>query len=65
MVTAVLSGNPDAALPPTGGNLYGVTGNGDYDGVQNFGQSFVKLSPQVFRDPGFVYPFQLEIGVGQ
>jgi uncharacterized protein (TIGR03437 family) len=25
------------------GNIYAITGNGDYDGVQNFGQSFLKL----------------------
>jgi uncharacterized protein (TIGR03437 family) len=26
------------------GNVYALTGNGDYDGVQNFSQSFLKLS---------------------
>jgi hypothetical protein len=26
------------------GNIYAVSGNGDFDGVQNFGQSFLKLS---------------------
>ena len=26
------------------GNIYAMTGNGDYDGVRNFGESFVKLS---------------------
>jgi len=26
------------------GNTYFITGNGDYDGLQNFGESFVKLS---------------------
>ena len=26
------------------GNTYLITGNGDYDGVNNFGESFVKLS---------------------
>jgi uncharacterized protein (TIGR03437 family) len=26
------------------GNVYGVTGNGDYDGVSNFGESFLKFS---------------------
>jgi uncharacterized protein (TIGR03437 family) len=26
------------------GNIYFITGNGDYDGKQNFGESFVKLS---------------------
>jgi len=26
------------------GNAYAITGNGDYDGQQNFGESFVKLS---------------------
>jgi hypothetical protein len=26
------------------GRVYVITGNGDYDGVQNFGQSFLKLS---------------------
>ena len=26
------------------GNIYAVTGNGDYDGVRNFGESFIKLS---------------------
>ena len=25
------------------GNIYAVTGNGDYDGIRNFGQSFLKL----------------------
>jgi uncharacterized protein (TIGR03437 family) len=29
------------------GNLYIVTGNGDYDGMQNFGESFVKVSADV------------------
>jgi hypothetical protein len=28
------------------GNLYAVTGNGDYDGMQNFGESLVKVSAQ-------------------
>jgi uncharacterized protein (TIGR03437 family) len=28
------------------GNIYAVTGNGDYDGTQNFGESFVKISAQ-------------------
>ena len=28
------------------GNIYAVTGNGDYDGMQNFGESFVKVSAQ-------------------
>lgn len=28
------------------GNLYVVTGNGDYDGDHNFGESFLKLPPQ-------------------
>jgi uncharacterized protein (TIGR03437 family) len=27
------------------GNIYAITGNGDNDGVQNFGESFIKLSP--------------------
>ena len=27
------------------GNVYAVTGNGDYDGTANFGESIVKLSP--------------------
>lgn len=27
------------------GNIYAITGNGDYDGVDNFGQSFIKLAP--------------------
>lgn len=27
------------------GNIYAITGNGDYDGVSNFGESFLKLSP--------------------
>jgi uncharacterized protein (TIGR03437 family) len=25
------------------GNIYTITGNGDYDGIQNFGESFIKL----------------------
>ena len=29
------------------GNLYVMTGNGDYNGSTNFGQSFVKLSPNL------------------
>jgi hypothetical protein len=28
------------------GNLYAVTGNGDYDGIHNFGESFIKMSPE-------------------
>ena len=28
------------------GNLYAVTGNGDYDGITNFGESFLKLPAQ-------------------
>jgi hypothetical protein len=36
------SGRGPAADPE--GNIYAVTGNGDYDGIQNFGESFVKLS---------------------
>ncbi|MEO8370170.1 MAG: hypothetical protein ABI806_13295 [Candidatus Solibacter sp.] len=27
------------------GNIYAVTGNGDYDATRNFSQSFIKLSP--------------------
>jgi uncharacterized protein (TIGR03437 family) len=27
------------------GNVYAITGNGDYDGVQNFGESLLKFSP--------------------
>ena len=29
------------------GNIYVVTGNGSWDGVQNFSESFLKLSPQL------------------
>ena len=29
------------------GNIYTVTGNGDYDGIDNFGEAFVKLSPSL------------------
>lgn len=29
------------------GNVYAVTGNGDYDGAVNFGESFVKLNPNL------------------
>jgi hypothetical protein len=29
------------------GNIYAITGNGDYDGVQNFGQSYVKVSARL------------------
>ncbi len=34
------------------GNAYFITGNGDYDGVNNFGESFVKLSgtPPALKD---------------
>jgi uncharacterized protein (TIGR03437 family) len=28
------------------GNLYAITGNGDYDGVRNFGESFIKIGGQ-------------------
>ena len=28
------------------GSIYAVTGNGDYDGIHNFGESFVKVSAQ-------------------
>ncbi|MCU1234202.1 MAG: hypothetical protein JWP63_2169, partial [Candidatus Solibacter sp.] len=28
------------------GNIYAITGNGDYDGVRNFGESFVKIGAQ-------------------
>jgi hypothetical protein len=28
------------------GDIYAITGNGDYDGVQNFGESMVKVSAQ-------------------
>ncbi len=37
------SGRGLAADPE--GNIYAAIGNGDYDGVLNFGESFVKLSP--------------------
>ena len=48
MATAAPSGNRAAARPRTlHGNVYAVTGNGDYDGTQNFGESFVKVSAQV------------------
>lgn len=36
------SGRGPAADPQ--GNIYAVTGNGDYDGIRNFSQSFVKVS---------------------
>ena len=29
------------------GNLYVASGNGDYDGVSNFGESFIKLGPDL------------------
>ena len=29
------------------GNVYAITGNGDYDATQNFGESFVKVSAQL------------------
>ena len=32
------------------GNIYAITGNGDYDGVQNFGESFLKL-PGTLESP--------------
>src|ERR1035438_4956127 len=28
------------------GNIYAITGNGDYDGIANFGESFLKLPAQ-------------------
>jgi hypothetical protein len=28
------------------GNVYAITGNGDYDGIHNFGESFVKMSAE-------------------
>jgi len=39
------SGRGLAADPS--GNVYGITGNGDYDGLSNWGQSFLKLSPSL------------------
>jgi uncharacterized protein (TIGR03437 family) len=36
------SGRGPAADPA--GNIYAITGNGDYDGQRNFGQSFLQLS---------------------
>jgi uncharacterized protein (TIGR03437 family) len=35
------------------GNVYAITGNGDFDGQQNFGQSFVKLSGNLARNGSF------------
>lgn len=35
------------------GNIYVVTANGAYDGVENFGQSFLKLSPQLRLEDWF------------
>src|ERR1019366_6250842 len=29
------------------GNIYAVTGNGDYDGIHNFGESILKMSSKV------------------
>jgi uncharacterized protein (TIGR03437 family) len=34
-------------MADTQGNIYVVVGNGSYDGVTEFGESFVKLSPQL------------------
>jgi hypothetical protein len=34
-----------APVVDSGGNIYFETGNGDYDGVTNFGDSFIKLTP--------------------
>ncbi len=39
------SGRGPAADPQ--GNIYAITGNGDYDGMQNFGQSYVKVSARL------------------
>jgi uncharacterized protein (TIGR03437 family) len=33
------------------GNIYAITGNGDYDGIRNFGESFVKMSALGFDPP--------------
>jgi uncharacterized protein (TIGR03437 family) len=35
------------------GNVYAITGNGDFDGQQNFGQSFMKLSSKLVRTGSF------------
>lgn len=35
------------------GNIYVVTANGDYDGLRNFGQSFLRLSPQLRLEDWF------------
>jgi hypothetical protein len=39
------SGRGPAADPE--GNIYAVTGNGDYDGIHNFGESILKISSKV------------------
>ena len=39
------SGQPPAVDPE--GNIFVVTGNGSWDGVSNFSESFLKLSPQL------------------
>ncbi len=60
---AVLSGNPDAVRLPTEGNIYAVTGNGDYDGMQNFGESFVKISADGSATLDCLHSCRLEIDV--
>jgi hypothetical protein len=47
------------------GNLYAISGNGDYDGVQNFGESFLRL-PGSLGHPSdwFTPPEWLELSDG-
>lgn len=46
------------AAPPfdAAGNLYVTTGNGTFDGINNFGESLVKLAPQTLRLVDFFTP---------
>ena len=46
------------------GNLYVATGNGDYDGVSNFGESFIKLSPSLAVLDWFTPKNYLELSDG-
>jgi len=51
------------------GNIYVASGNGDYDGVQNFGESLLKLSPALklldwYTPPNWEYLSDFDFDMG-